>query len=405
MTSHLRLITDHDQQSITIDDLVQLQTEWKKLPLPAFQGYAVDLEYVHSVVVDYQKYTNVIIIANGGSRTSALAYWQSLAHLRNDTTIEFLSTMEPDVIQALHKKYSPDTTLVLPISKSGTNIDVLEPLFQFLDYPIVAVTSLEKGVLYELAKQYNWPIVPHPEVGGRYSGRTECAFAPAELMGLDVAAINTAAVQAYDTFGYAAPVEDNIALQAAYSCWKNDQAGYTEIFMPIYSQALAGFLPLIVQLIHESTGKDGKGQTIFGDQAPESQHHTNQRFFGGRKNAIGFFMTLRNQRTKNLSTVIPDEVQSLALRDGTLADIHGIPLQDGLRYDYEGVAENATALEIPHLTLEVNEVSETSIGELISFWHYYTVYSALLRDQDPFDQPEVEDAKAASFAKRQTANN
>ena len=298
------------------------------------------------------------------------------------------------------ERFSPEDTLVMPISKSGTNVDVLEPLFQLLDYPILAVTSPEKGVLYEIAQKYNWPIAPHPEVGGRYSGRSECAFAPVLLMGLDAEKINTAAVGAYESLDYAAPVEGNIAYQAAAMTWRHDQQGKDEIFMPVYSESVSGFLPLAVQLIHESTGKDGKGQTIFGDKAPESQHHTNQRYFGGKKNVLGWFVTVDSQRSAGVKTVVPDELKDLVLRDGTLGDMDGIPLDDGLRFDYEGVAENSTERGIPHMTLKVSEVNEESMGELMSFWHYYTVYSALLRDQDPFDQPEVEDAKEVSFQKR-----
>ena len=36
--------------------------------------------------------------------------------------------------------------------------------------------------------------------------------------------------------------------------------------------------------MHESFGKDKLGQSYFGGQGPEMQHHTSQRFFGGRKN-------------------------------------------------------------------------------------------------------------------------
>jgi glucose-6-phosphate isomerase len=75
-------------------------------------------------------------------------------------------------------------------------------------------------------------------------------------------------------------------------------------------------------------------------------------------------------------------------------------LQTALQFDYEGVAENATRLTIPHFTLQISELTEASIGELLSFLHYYTVYSALLREQDPFDQPEVEASKKVSFEKR-----
>ena len=396
---HLSLDLEHILQPVHEFDHETFLAKLQNLEAPAFQQHQPDVAALIAQLAPFKNITNLIIIANGGSRTSALAYHQSLAHLRNDLNVELLSTMEPDVISTLLAGYSPDTTVVMPISKSGTNIDVIEPLLQFMDFPIVAVTSPQKGVLYEMAQVYDWPIIPHPEVGGRYSGRTECGLAPAYLMGLDIATLNSAAVAAYEQFDYSSSWDANIALQAAVATWLNDKAGYSEIFMPVYSQALAGFLPLWVQLIHESTGKDGLGQTIFGDQAPESQHHTNQRFFGGRKNVMGWFITVERARTQ-LATTVPERIAQLDLRGEPLHKMNGIPLQQAVKYDYEGVAESATQSKIPHMTLQVEHVNEQSVGELLSFMHFYTVYSALLRDQDPFDQPEVEAAKNTSFSKR-----
>lgn len=397
---HVTIDITHAQA--TPDESAWNEIVQKQQAAPAFQQHTVDFDSLHSVLESYHKFSHIIIIANGGSRTSALAYWQSLAHLRNDKHVELVSSMEPDVIADIRNRFSPEDTLVMPISKSGTNVDVLEPLLQFLDYPILPVTSPEKGVLYEIAKAYEWDVVPHPEVGGRYSGRTECAFAPALLMGLDAEKINAAAVNAYEHLDYNSDPSQNIAFQAASVCYQHEQKGLSEIFMPIYSQSIAGFLPLMIQLVHESTGKDKQGQTIFGDVAPESQHHTNQRFFGGQENVMGWFVTVARQENA-LVTRVPEKLAQLPLRDGTLADLDGISLQDALRFDYEGVAENTTRLKIPHMTLTVDSVNEESVGELLSFMHYYTVYSALLRNQDPFDQPQVEDAKTVSFNKRKNS--
>lgn len=400
--SHISLSTEHAQVSLSDELFASMKEKLRNEELPAFHQHNPDIPALKEMLEPYKRFPNIIIIANGGSRTSALAYWQSLAHLRNDVNIEFLSTMEPDVVAMLQKQYSTEDTLVMPVSKSGTNVDVLEPLFAFMEagYSILPVTSPNKGVLYEIALKYEWDIVPHPEVGGRYSGRTECGLAPAYLMGLDIDAIDAGAVEAYDRFGYNAPLEQNPAFIAAAMCYALDTQGKDEIFMPVYSVPVSGFLPLAVQLIHESTGKDGKGQTVFGDMAPESQHHTNQRFFGGKQNVIGMFVVVESQHNAGMTITVPEAIQDLPLREGTLANLHGIPMADGLRFDYEGVAENATQMNIPHMTVHVDSVTPESMGELLSFLHYYTVYASLLRDQDPFDQPAVEGSKSVSFEKR-----
>lgn len=373
-----------------------------KLELPSFQTHKPNYNKIARTCKPYQKYKNIIVIANGGSRTSALAYYQALQTKRNKKDVFFLSTMEPQLITELKKKYRPKDTLVMPISKSGTNLDVLEPLTAFWDeYKILPVTSPHKGTLCEVAKKRKWDILEHPEVGGRYSGRSECAYGIAYLMGLDIKAIDKAANIAYKDYGYRANLKQNQAFLSALYCYLLERKGYTEIFAPIYSFEYAGFLPLMIQLIHESTGKGGRGQTIFGDMAPESQHHTNQRFFGGRKNVLGFFIVNdRFMQQNKMANKIPEDLRDVPLRDGILSDIHKVPFDAGLHFDYQGVRENAEARGIPHIVMTVKDTSYESVGWFLSFWHYFTVYSALLRNQNPFDQPEVEAAKQISFEKR-----
>ncbi len=400
MSKNLKLFFEASLCDLASFEYTAWQQKLVRLPKPSFETHQPDLDALRVILQDAEQFGNIIIIGNGGSRTSALAFFDSLSAFRNNKRVAFLSTMEPEVIAELRANCAPHNTLVMPISKSGTNVDVLEPLLQFLDYPIIPVTSPEKGVLYDLAKIYNWPIISHPEVGGRFSGRTECGLAPAYLFGLNIESLNQGAIKAYTAFNYAAPLAANDAFLAALICYQHERLGIDQIFMPIYSRALSGFLPLIIQLIHESTGKLGLGQTIFGDQAPESQHHTNQRFFGGPRNVLGFFMTVKNH-APHIVTKVPAKIKTLSLREGTLADLDGIPLYTALHFDYAGVAEEATKNNIPHLTLEVNEVTPESMGELLSFWHFFAVYSAFLREQDPFDQPEVEAAKDISFKKRQ----
>lgn len=403
MLHHLSLQTEHAGIELTDMSMAKYVTVWQQLPTPTFVTHRFDSSRLRNIVSLFDHFQNIIVIANGGSRTSALAYYHALAHRRNEKHFEFLSTMEPDVIAMLRSRYTKDNTLIMPISKSGTNVDVLEPLFQFPEYPTLVVTSSHDGVLAKIAVQNQWKIVNHPEIGGRYSGRSACAFAPAILMGLDIDAINNAAVSAYTSLSPSAPIEHNLALVAAWICWHNETKGFNEIFMPIYSQPLTGFLPLIIQLIHESTGKNGKGQTIFGDQAPESQHHTNQRFFGGTRNVMGWFMRVAKQQHHDMRTNVSQTLHEIPFGDATLGDLDGLLLEEALRFDYEGVAENATRLNIPHLTLVVDALTEEAIGELMSFWHYYAVYSALLRSQNPFDQPEVEYSKHVSMQKRKDA--
>lgn len=375
----------------------------KDSELPDFDTYTPDLGAIKTLVEKYAKdVESVIVISNGGSRNNPKALYDTLWAQRNDRQVFFLSSQDPDYIEYVKDQVDKDETLVMPISKSGTNVDMLEPLAQFLDdgWNILPITSPEQGVLFEMAKHYGWDIIPHPSISGRYSGRTETGLAPAQAMGLDINKINEGALKMYEACRPDVKLEDNPALELAAHFAALEDQDYLDVFVPVYSSKLVGFLPLIVQLLHESTGKDGKGQTFFGDEAPESQHHTNQRFFGGRDNVAGLIFTVDDFDEHKRKTKIPKAIEDLPLRDGTLKDLDGIKLGDAINFDEEGVHKTAIDKGIPHAVISVHKINEEVVGAVLGFLQYFTYYSALLRAQDPFDQPEVEDSKELSWQLR-----
>ena len=89
----------------------------------------------------------------------------------------------------------------------------------------------------------------------------------------------------------------NTAKALALELWRAELGGYTELFLPVYCKALSGLGELIVQLAHESYCKSEKGQPVLFAEAPESQHHTNQRYFGGRRNMAA--LSVRVQSHEN----------------------------------------------------------------------------------------------------------
>ena len=366
---------------------------------PAFQQTKPDLNEIKNRSKKYKSYKNIILIGSGGSRTNAWAFYHSLFLKRNKTNFEFLSSAEPELIANFKKKYQKKDTLVLIISKSGDNINALEPLFFFLNYPVLVITGETNNTLSQIAATMQWDTIAHPEVGGRFSGMTSCGLVPAYLMGLDINELYKGAAKGYQRYAANISIKDNPALQLAAYLAQLEKNGYTEIFTSIYSSSLFAFLPLIIQLIHESSGKDNKGQTIFGDYSPESQHHTNQRFFGGQKNVIGLFMEVENHPVDQ-TIKLPKKLTSIVYKNQPLQKLTGIKTSDCMRFDLEGVFNNALKKQIPCARITLKEITERSLGEFMVFWHYAAVYSALLRDQNPFDQPEVEDAKNLSFELR-----
>jgi glucose-6-phosphate isomerase len=191
-------------------------------------------------------------------------------------------------------------------------------------------------------------------------------------------------------------IKNNPALQLAAALYLLEKKAYDQIFTSIYSSRLVKFLSLMVQLIHESSCKDGKGQTIYGDMGPETQHHSNQRFFGGKKNAVGLFVTVcdDDQKTK---IKIPEKLKDIKLKDSTLRELDNLNLCKALEFEFLGTRDDAVNNKIPIIHIHLDKITPESIGEYLALWQYIAVYSSWLRDVNPFDQPHVEESKRISF--------
>jgi len=343
--------------------------------------YREDIAKLESLLSKYNHFKNIIVVGNGGSITSYDAYLGALGSALKSNTVW---TMEADYLKKVKDSSPKDDTIVLAVSKSGKTLGQIESLLYFSDYKVICVTEPNNGPLSEISKKMGWDIIPHPPVGGRYSGGTSCAFVPAILAGMNVQDIK-AGLEA----GYAMK-DEAYSLSKYY--FELEKKGYGEIYLPIYSERLKGFQNLIVQLMHESVCKDGEGQTVYAALSPEAQHHTNQRYLGGKKNVIGTFITVKNPQN-NIKVKMPDEIKNVDYKGTNLSIIDGSNYQDLLYTEYLGTKQDADKNNVPNVTIELDKVSPESVGLLVAFWHLVAFYSSILRKVNPFDQPAVENSK------------
>lgn len=360
---------------------------------PAFLSYEPNWKEIENTTEQYEQYKNLVIIGHGGSITSFYGMYHAL---REESTkqVFVLSTIDPDYITELKASLAPEDTLVIAISKSGETVTQIEALLQFQEFPMLFITGVA-GPLADLAEYFSAKHIMHPPIGGRYTGLTEVALIPAALCGLDVKAMYKAAKQQYEKFS-----STNDASNAASMMYQlEEQHGIVDVFLPIYDAHLYGMNNLIIQLCHESFGKDGKGQTYFAHHAPESQHHTNQRFFGGRKNIAGWFLST-DAPLQDLTTKVSDDAKKFSLKNHTLETLDNLSLSTALAAELHGNLENAKLENIPVVNQIISKRNAEEVGSLIAFWQLFAVYSSVLRGVDPFNQPQVENSKKISFAKR-----
>jgi glucose-6-phosphate isomerase len=371
----------------------------KNLNKPSFSEYNIDINKIKEDSKPLEKYENIIIIGNGGSVNSSRAFYNAIDSKRNFC---FVMTMEPDFLNEVLTKYPKENSIVVAISKSGSTIGVLESLMFFINnkYDISIITSFS-GPLYEIAKKNNYHLIKHPNIGGRYSARTSSTLIPAYLMGYDLDELNKGFEIGYENYSFDKNFNDNDAFKLACVLYNLELNGKTDVFMPIYSSKLSGFLVIIVQLMHESFGKEKKGMSFFGDLAPESQHHTNQRFFGGKDNICGVFVNVLNQDDKELKVIVPKELENIKLGNNTLSSLSNIPYHKSLQFEFLGTYNDAINQKIPISCVSVDKIDFKTIGEFMAFWQYFAVYSSILREVNPYDQPQVETSKVISIKMRE----
>jgi len=381
--------------SIESDNIEASEKDLSEKEVPNFAEYRPDLENIKEKASD-KEFENLVVIGNGGSITTFRAYlYAFLPEVSKD--IRLVTTMDPDYLNRLSRELDEQDTLVVPISKSGQTVGVIEALMFFMNrgYDVLPVTSDNNGALRTIVEEQGLDYIEHPDVGGRFSGATETALVPAALAGMDIDEIRAGAEKMYEDLS---PEKDNKAKKLALELYEAEKNGYTDVLTPFYSTRLFGFYPLFVQLMHETVCKEGEGQTVYGDLGPEYQHHTNQRMFGGENNIVPLFF--RTETHEHAEIKVPEGLEDIDIRGRKLGDLEQNSYSQALKSEYLGVKHAVDNEGRPNFTLTLDELSYGSAGELVAFMQYLAVYSGWLRGVDPFDQPDVEKSKEIGFKER-----
>lgn len=362
---------------------------------PLFLTYEPDFEAMEVLVKKFASKTHVLVVGQGGSVTSFYAIYHAL-RLKDSKQAHFLWTVDPERIALLKEELNPDNTVVIVISKSGQTLTAFEEVSAFGNFETIAISE-EGSPLHKMAEKLSWDFVAHPPVGGRYSGFTEVALLPAALCGIDIRGLLKGGRELHTMYR-----KNNIAFKAASCLFDLEQQGFVDVLGLVYSSSLAFSANLVMQLAHESYGKNNQGQTFLFSEGPDVQHHTLQRFLGGTKNMIGFFVGLYGSQ-HNARVTFPPVVHSIAVRDHALFDYQKSTFQDLLSIELAGTLESANSLGLPLVHLELAGIDEPNIGKWLAFWQLFAVYSAVLRQVNPFDQPAVEASKNLAKNKRLAA--
>ncbi|MEQ7005291.1 glucose-6-phosphate isomerase [Actinopolymorpha sp. B17G11] len=161
-----------------------------------------------------------------------------------------------------------DRTVLVVSSKSGSTVETDSQRRAYLrafadagiDGPSRIVVVTDPGSpLAELAESegYRKVFLADPKVGGRYSALTAFGLVPAGLAGADVAELLDEAEAILPALAESTP--DNPALTLAAALAAAHEQGLEKVVLGDGATPIRGFPAWVEQLVAESTGKDGRG--------------------------------------------------------------------------------------------------------------------------------------------------
>ena len=304
-------------------------------------------------------FTHVVLLGMGGSSLAPEVLRRVLSSRESVPAFRVLDSVDPDAVRAAMDH--ADTSLFIVASKSGSTIEpntmaaearrrVLAAGHTDWGKRFIAITDPDT-MLHRRATADGFRdiFVNPPDIGGRYAALSLFGVVPAALMGIDLDAL-IAGARAMETACRLTPVGDNpgLALGAIMAAGALSGRDKLTLLLP---KRLESFGLWVEQLVAESTGKHGKGVVpIVGESAG---------------------LSLGSDRVI-VSVTVGNDTPDAA------------------------VVEQATASGAPAVSIHLPDVH--ALGAEFLRWEIATATAGLLMDINPFDEPNVKQAKDATAA-------
>ncbi len=307
--------------------------------------------------VAQESFTDIVLMGMGGSSLAPEVLRQVVGVASGRPRFRVLDSVDPDAVRAAFA--NAGTTLFLLASKSGSTIEpnvmaaeaqrrVREAGITNWGSRFIAITD-EGTPAHRRAQAegFREAFVNPSDIGGRYSALSFFGMVPAALMGIDLDAVLAGATRMADACRVSDPMlNPGLALGAFMAAAA--QAGRNKLTL-VVPGALDPFGLWVEQLVAESTGKQGKGVIPITGEDPEAP-------FGPDRAAV----------TVNFGGQTPPGLARAA--DAGVPAIH-LTMPDAL-----------------------------AIGAEFFRWEVATAAAGLLLGINPFDEPNVQQAKDATKA-------
>jgi transaldolase/glucose-6-phosphate isomerase len=330
--------------------------------IPALEGFGEGIRVAG--------FSTAVVMGMGGSSLAPGVLDQVFGTADGYLALRILDSTDPAAVARIVDDLDPLQTLWIVASKSGTTTEPL--VFQADAWARVeaglatAGSDQNPGELFAAITDPDRSLaaIPHhddlrerflnpPDIGGRYSALTYVGLVPASLMGLDLDALLAAASAMLGACREPDP-RSNPGLFLGLALGSLARGGRDKLTL-IADPPIASFGSWLEQLLAESTGKDGTG-IVPVDREPlaTAASYGSDRVF-----------------------------VALSLAPGQ-AGMTGQGSAGALLDDLERLGQ-------PVIRIEIDDPIDLA-GEMVR-WEVATAFAGAVLGIDPFDQPNVEEAK------------
>lgn len=302
---------------------------------------------------------DAVLLGMGGSSLGPEVFARIFGAQAGYPTLHVLDTTNPEQIARVAEAIDPTEALFIVASKSGSTLEpeLLRAYFWELSGKdgsrFVAVTDPGSQLEQTAARDgYAQVVLGDPEIGGRFSVLSAFGMVPAAIMGLDVSRLFTDTAPMVLACDHDVPPANNPGISLGAILGEAALAGHDKLTI-LTSPRLISFGGWLEQLVAESTGKQGKG-------------------------------------------IIPVDLETLSAAQCYGDDrlfVH-FRLAGDRNADLDARLEAICSLGHPVLRIEIPAIEQ--IGQEFFRWEIATAVAGAVIGINPFDQPDVEDAKIAT---------
>ncbi len=328
---------------------------------PSLMAESIDRLLTFAASVRRDGVTDVVLLGMGGSSLAPEVLHAVLGVAPGWPRFHMLDSTDPAAVRAAATP--PAQTLYLLSSKSGTTIEPNSLAAHFrqrlrdagiarwADH-FVAITDEETELARRArAEQFRDLFINPSDIGGRYSALSFFGLVPAALMGQDVEAIvGWGLAMLAASHPAAAAAKDNPAVGLGLAIGEAARTGRDKLTL-VAPDSLDAFGLWVEQLIAESTGKDGVGVVpVSGEPLADPAAYGSDRLF---------------------VRVRAHDSDDEAKRDATVRALK--------------------SLQAPIVEIDLPE--PTALGAEFVRWEVATAVAGAILSINPFDQPNVQQAK------------